>query len=200
MEEKKYCLYQHIRKTDGIIFYIGIGDNKRPYKKSSRNKYWDHTVKKHGYNVRVLVDNISWNRACELETIMIAFYGRKDLGLGNLVNMTDGGEGTTGSIISKETREKIGNKTKERLLNGWVNPMSGKNHTDIIKKQHSMRMKGKFSGSNNPKAKIIIDNNTGIFYENAKELTLLLGKNYNRFIQNLKSTKKTKENTRYSYI
>ena len=200
MEEEKYCLYQHIRKTDGVIFYIGIGDKLRPYKSYGRNKYWHNTVKKYGYEIRILVDNLTWKKACELEMLMISFYGRKDLGLGNLVNMTDGGEGTLGSIISNETRKKIGLKTKERISNGWVNPMKNKKHTEEVKKNHSIRMKGRFSGSNNPKSKIIVDMNTGVFYENAKELTILLNKNYNRFIQNLKSNKKNKENMRYSYI
>lgn len=198
--ENKYCLYQHTRKTDGRIFYIGIGDVKRPHSKTGRNKYWKNIVKKYDYDVNVLVENISWERACELEIIMISFYGRKDKKQGILCNKTDGGDGTIGRIYSQETKNKIGNKTKERLNNGWINPMTGKNHTDEVKKNHSVRMKGKFSGSNNPRAKVVIDMNTGIFYENAKELTTLLNKNYNHFIQNLKKNTSTKENLRYSYV
>jgi hypothetical protein len=199
-EEQKYCLYQHTRKSDGRIFYIGIGDLKRPYSKKSRNRYWRHIVNKYNYDVKIIVDNISWERACELEKLMISFYGRLDLGLGTLVNLTDGGEGTISRIYSNETKNKIGSKTKERLNNGWLNPMTGRNHTEKVKEDHSKRMKGRYLGSNNPKAKIIMDLNTGIFYENAKELTNILNKNYNRFIQNLKKTKPTKENTRYSYV
>jgi hypothetical protein len=198
--ENKYCLYQHTRKTDGRIFYIGIGDVKRPFEKSSRNQYWKNIVKKYGYNIVILVEGISWERACELEKLMISFYGRKDKKEGVLCNKTDGGEGTIGRIYSQETKNKIGNKTKERLNNGWINPMTGKNHSNKVKKDHSIRMKGKFEGSKNPKAKIILDNYTGIFYENAKELTTFLNKNYNRFIQNLKKTKSNSVNIRYSYV
>jgi hypothetical protein len=198
--EIKYCLYQHTRKTDGGIFYIGIGDNKRPYSKRSRNKHWRHIVNKHDYNVEILVDEISWERACKLEKLMISFYGRQDKKEGILVNLTDGGEGSINRIYSNETKNKIGLKTKERLNNGWVNPMTGRNHTEKVKDDHSERMKGRYSGSNNPRAKVVIDMNTGIFYENAKELTILLNKNYNHFIQNLKKNKPTKENLRYSYV
>lgn len=198
--ENKYCLYQHTRKDDGRIFYIGIGDSKRPFDKRSRNKHWYNIVKNHDYNVSILVDSISWERACELEKLMISFYGRKDKKQGVLCNKTDGGEGTIGRVYSQETKNKIGNKTKERINNGWINPMTGKNHTDKVKNDHSERMKGKYSGSNNPRAKVVIDMNTGIFYENAKELTNLLSKNYNHFIQNLKKNKPTIENLRYSYV
>jgi hypothetical protein len=36
------------------------------------------------------------------EKEFIQLYGRKDLGLGELVNMTDGGDGTIGRILSEE--------------------------------------------------------------------------------------------------
>lgn len=129
MEKEKYCLYQHIRKTDGVIFYIGIGNKSRPYKLNGRNKYWHNTVKKYGYEITILVDNLTWKKACELEMLMISFYGRKDLGLGNLVNMTDGGQGRykskpsekqrkvldkTGIIPSENTKNKISNSLKGR--------------------------------------------------------------------------------------
>jgi hypothetical protein len=105
--EMKYCLYQHTRKTDGGIFYIGIGDIKRPYKKYGRNKFWRNMVNKYDYNVQILVENISWERACELEKLMISFYGRIDKKEGVLVNLTDGGDGCIGTIVSNETKQKM---------------------------------------------------------------------------------------------
>ena len=121
MEEtvKDTCLYMHTRKSDGRIFYIGIGSKKRPYQKRDRNSHWQNTVKLHGRNVTILVENLTWERACELETIMISFYGRADLGLGPLVNWTSGGEGAKNP--SEATRKKISDRTK-----GENNPMFGK--------------------------------------------------------------------------
>lgn len=113
------CLYMHTRKTDGKIFYIGIGTKKRPFQKRDRNLHWQNTVKLYGRDVTILVENLTWEKACELEIIMISFYGRADLGLGPLVNWTSGGEGAKNP--SEETRKKISDRTK-----GENNPMFGK--------------------------------------------------------------------------
>lgn len=163
METKDTCLYIHTRKTDGGIFYVGIGNEKRPYTKTKRNYYWNNTVKKHGYDVTILKTNMGWKEACELEIKMIAFYGRikpnpKNLNYGCLVNMTDGGDGANGHIHSKETREKIskGNtgkkaseETKQKMRKimtgkyiGEKSSMFGKTHSEENKKKISERMRG----------------------------------------------------------
>ena len=87
-EVRDTCLYMHTRKSDGRIFYIGIGDKDRPYEKSGRNVHWRNTVKTHDYDVTILADCLTWARACELEILMIAFYGRRDKVGGTLVNKT----------------------------------------------------------------------------------------------------------------
>lgn len=33
----KFCVYCHIRPDKNEVFYIGRGDNKRPYSKKSRS-------------------------------------------------------------------------------------------------------------------------------------------------------------------
>jgi hypothetical protein len=114
----RFVLYMHTRKTDGGIFYIGIGDKNRPNQKSGRNNHWTNTVKKHGRIVTILVEGMTWERACELEKMMIAFYGRSDLKLGPLVNETDGGEGAYGRQMSDKTRETLRKKNKEL----WEDP------------------------------------------------------------------------------
>jgi DNA primase catalytic subunit len=112
-------LYRHIRLDNNTTFYIGIGNVDRPNKKSGRNKHWYNITSKTEYEVDILKSDLSWQDACELESILISFYGRKDLGIGTLVNMTDGGEGIKN--ISKETSSKISKKltndftTKEEL-------------------------------------------------------------------------------------
>jgi hypothetical protein len=54
----------------------------------------------------ILLEFDNRNDAIKKEIEFIKLYGRKDLGLGCLVNMTDGGEGACGQKCSDETREK----------------------------------------------------------------------------------------------
>jgi len=100
-------VYIHRRKDTGDIFYVGIGNNvKRAYEiKNRSNKYWKHVVKKYGHDVEILEEGLTWEEACLKEKELIKKYGRKDLGEGILVNMTDGGDGQ--SNPSEETREKL---------------------------------------------------------------------------------------------
>ena len=101
-------LYVH-KTPDNIIFYIGIGTNKRSREKTGRSVFWNRVVKKYGYNIEILSDNLTWENAQEAEIQLIKLYGRRDLGLGELVNMTDGGDGRFGSIFSLETKLKMSN-------------------------------------------------------------------------------------------
>lgn len=101
-------VYKHITKGTNQVFYIGIGKTKkRAYNKSKDRSIFWHNIAKRGYNVEVLLENLTWEEACEKEKELISLYGRRDLGLGPLVNMTDGGDGGNGIVESEETREKI---------------------------------------------------------------------------------------------
>jgi hypothetical protein len=86
-------VYLHRRNDDLSIFYVGMGSKKRPYSKRERNNYWNNIVKKHGYYTEIVADNLSVEDAYELEMFLISELGRKDLGIGRLVNLTDGGDG-----------------------------------------------------------------------------------------------------------
>lgn len=107
-----YSVYLHKRKTDNSVFYIGIGNNKRPYVKSNRSKFWKNEVNKHDYNVEILSNNLTWENAQEAEIYLINLYGRRDNNTGCLVNLTDGGDGSPGTIVSNETKCKISKKLK----------------------------------------------------------------------------------------
>jgi len=108
-------VYQHRRKDNNSVFYIGIGKNKnRAYAKTFRNKYWTNVVNSIGYEVDILVDGCTWEQACEIEKGMIASYGRVDLNNGILVNMTDGGDGIYN--LSKDVIKKRVNNTDYELV------------------------------------------------------------------------------------
>jgi len=127
-------VYLHKRKDNGEVFYVGIGESKRPYRKDNRNNYWHNVVNKCGYDVEIIHSNLLWEDACEIEKRLISEYGRKDLGLGPLVNMTDGGDGKVGFVFSEESKKKIGESNKGRLA-GDKNPFYGKNHSPEVMAQ-----------------------------------------------------------------
>ena len=115
-------VYRHIRLDKNEPFYIGIGsDNSynRAYQKSKtkRSEFW-HNIASKGYDVEILMDNLTWEQACEKEKEFISIYGRKDLGQGSLVNLTNGGEnppihiGNTNPMKRIENKEKVANKRK----------------------------------------------------------------------------------------
>lgn len=147
------CVYAHIRLDTNDVFYIGIGNSKRPFLKSNRNKYWRNIANKTGYKIELLSSNLTWENAQESEIELIKIYGRKDLGLGNLVNMTDGGEGSIGLIVSKETRIKNGEAAKiTKNRKGTINSLE---HRIKISESHIGRVYKKgYKRSEEIKAKI----------------------------------------------
>ena len=106
-------LYRHIRLDKNEPFYIGIGSDdsyKRAYDKKSRNRHWNFVINKTAYEVDILMDGLTWEQACEKEKEFIKLYGRKDLNEGILVNMTDGGDGVLGSVVTEESKKSMADK------------------------------------------------------------------------------------------
>lgn len=101
-----YCLVYVDYKPDGMPFYVGMGLPVRT-KISKRNKWHTNISNKYPGWYRTLAFGGS-RESCEAKEIeLIAKYGRKDLGTGILVNLTDGGGGTSGYSHSIETKQKI---------------------------------------------------------------------------------------------
>lgn len=94
-------VYRH-RDNLNNVFYVGIGKKEsRAYDYLHRSNFWKRYSKKYGVNTEIIAENISYEDAKELEILLISEYGRRDLGKGMLVNMTDGGDG------SKEAAERF---------------------------------------------------------------------------------------------
>jgi hypothetical protein len=112
-------VYRHIRLDKNEPFYIGIGTSEyynRAYRHKNRSELWQRIAAKSGYEVEILMDNLTWEEACEKEKEFIALYGRKDIKTGCLANMTDGGDGAINVVISKEHREKIAEANRRRIF------------------------------------------------------------------------------------
>jgi hypothetical protein len=151
-------LYRHVRLDKNEPFYIGIGsDNnyKRAYSFNNRNKHWKNITNKSNYNVEILLDDLTWEQACEKEREFIKLYGRNDQCKGFLCNYTDGGEGVLGLIVSSESRKKMsvaqtGKKQSAQQiakrvlkLTGNGNYWFGKQFSDEYKQKLSLAKKGK---------------------------------------------------------
>ena len=98
------CLYLHT-KPNGEVFYVGIGNKYRPYSDHHRSDFWRRTVNKYGHRVLIVIGSLTPEAAVDAERFFIRLYGRKDLGLGTLVNLTDGGDGQIN--MSEQTRLKL---------------------------------------------------------------------------------------------
>jgi hypothetical protein len=110
-------LYRHIRLDKNEPFYIGIGSDieyKRAYSKQKRNRYWSHIINKYEYEVEIVIDDLNWKEACQKEKEFIALYGREDLGLGTLTNLTFGGDGVYGFVFNEESRKKMSFSQKNK--------------------------------------------------------------------------------------
>lgn len=110
--ENRFCVYLHIRPDTGKVFYIGIGSILRPRDRLKRNDHWNCIVAKNNGDFidEILCVNQSWESVCQIEVVLIKFYGRSDNGTGILCNMTDGGDGSIGRIVSEATKVKMRNR------------------------------------------------------------------------------------------
>jgi len=136
-------VYRHVRLDKNEVFYIGIGlkedDYKRAYSKDSRrSQHWRSIIKSTPYRVDIMFEDDDANVIKEKEKEFIKLYGRKDLGLGTLVNFTDGGDGMLGHVPSDEHRKAI---SKSQL--GSLNHNYGKTTPDEVRKKISDANKGK---------------------------------------------------------
>lgn len=160
-------VYRHIRLDKNEPFYIGIGSDKkykRAFEKTRRNKMWYDVINKTDYEVDILIDGLSWEQACEKEKEFIKLYGRKDINNGSLVNMTDGGDGTNGMIMSEEWRKNKSNSLKgnkyaknlkhsNEFIEKFTNSLKGNKYALGLK--HSEKTKLKISNAN--KGRIVSD-------------------------------------------
>jgi hypothetical protein len=106
-----YYVYLYLR-PDGTPYYVGKGKGGRAFQRYKRR------IKPPDDENRIIfhAENLTEDEAFTLEKELIAKYGRKDNGTGILRNLTDGGEGTSGIIITNERRAKL-SETSKRYMN-----------------------------------------------------------------------------------
>jgi hypothetical protein len=178
-------VYTH-SKPNGEVFYVGIGVTKKRAKSvHGRNRHWHNTVNKFGYNINILFDDVDYDTAKQCESYLIKYYGRKDLGLGSLVNFTDGGEGYTN--MNQEEREKRSKRLKEYNKNE-------KDYSFTQNPEYRSNMRKSLIGKN---SKRVINEKTRQIYSSLKEAAINEKINYTVLSSVLNGSKKNKTDLRW---
>jgi hypothetical protein len=138
MENNNYYVYMYFDKDAPI--YVGKGINGRCNDhltiaiKTKRNTRFLNKIRKllaenSPPTIKIIEQNLTEKEAFDLEKFLISQYGRLDLGLGSLLNLTNGGDGSSGHASPKkgktfeeyfgkerssEIREKIRQKALKR--------------------------------------------------------------------------------------
>ena len=125
-----FYTYMWLRE-DGTPWYVGKGTGRRAYKSAK-----GHRVPR-DKSLVLIQEYPDEATAFAAETFFISFYGRIDLGTGCLRNLTNGGEGTSGTVPSNETRLNI-----SVALKGNKNSL-GVKRSQETKLRQSISLKGK---------------------------------------------------------
>lgn len=120
---QKFYVYVFIDHDTGNPIYVGKGYGKRDTQheflaRNGRKGHLYNWMRKY-YKLNNawpvpfrFAEELNELEAFNLEREMIACYGRIDLNTGCLFNLTDGGEGVKGRIVSTETRKKMSESRK----------------------------------------------------------------------------------------
>jgi hypothetical protein len=137
-----FYVYTWVRQKDsatgptGSPYYIGKGKGNRAWRKNGP---------KESDRVIILACGLLETEAFLLETKLITEYGRKDLGTGILINLTNGGDGVSGAVQSDATKAK-------RLASNAGRPggMTGKKQTELSNSRNRKSHLGmKYSAEHN---------------------------------------------------
>lgn len=130
-------------------FYVGKGTGQRKdkhkFKSSITGKFMKSKIislKKKNLEPIIIkiIDKITNQESCDNEKYLIKIIGRRDLGLGPLVNLTDGGEGVLN--VSNSSREKM-----SLAKQGKTSPRKGCKLTN----EQKLKLSIINSGKNHPK-------------------------------------------------
>ena len=184
-----YYIYRHIRLDINEPFYIGLGKvyntnakthekyYSRAFQNTKRNRFWNFITDKTDYEVEIIYECYNREEVIKKEIEFIALYGRRDLGKGTLVNMSDGGDGLSKNIQSPETIEKR-------------------------KKLHAEGKTGlkPLRGEDSPVAKKVIEISTGKIFNSLTEASNYIGMNTCVFSAHLNHSNNQKNSTGFKFL
>jgi hypothetical protein len=155
------CVYFYFRE-DGTPYYVGIGTKNRPFEKHAHRSHNKDFKPRNEQQILIIHQDLSREEAKKLEIEYIAKFKRKCDG-GILINLTIGGDGRNGDKASEETKRKMSEAHKGKIIkpesvikmvetrkaNGSFIP------TEETRQKLSQSLKGIFAGSKNPAARAI---------------------------------------------
>ena len=153
----KHYLYRHIRLDKNEPFYIGIGTKSNRIHPNSKSEYrrafeenrkesyiWNNIVSKTDYRVEIILESDSYDFIKQKEKEFIKLYGRKDLKVGSLANMTDGGDGTINNIHSNKWKKLHSQQMQGRIQSEEEKLKRSKSREGY---KHTQETKNKISNS-----------------------------------------------------
>lgn len=183
---KIFIVYELCDPENSLPFYVGFGAETRPKNHIDEAKYTEglqhkelsnpHKIykirkiikKRKSVKINIVLSTKNKQEAIDKEIELIKLYGRKDLKTGILTNMTNGGDGCSGKIMSKKERKMASIRKKGKTFE----ELYGEERAKIIKKKISKSRKGIKTGK--PAW------NTGLTKETNKILSKISKKNTGR--------------------
>ena len=199
-------VYIHRKADDNTVFYIGMGFLNRAYDFTSRSAEWKKAAEK-GVNVTIYKQYLTRKEAIVIENRLIKYYG-----LNNLANKSVGGEG---GHISKYNKAIDQYDSNGNLLNSFISIKQAERKTKVPHSNISkcLSKERDYAGGffwvkkgERPNVKkmknvninsLVLDLNTGVFYNSSREVSELYGIKYVTLWRYLTGKRKNKTNFEY---
>lgn len=152
----KYYVYMLCFSDTMNPYYVGKGSNDRIFRHFNKAKNGCkgtlfNYIRKFGASI--IIDSF-YNKeenAFLREIELISIFGRKNVGKGSLVNLTDGGEGNSGVFVSESTRKLLSQRARDMWANSDFKKKTSKLISESLTKEtQEIRLKSYQKYLDNP--------------------------------------------------
>lgn len=133
---KQFYVYIH-KKPDGTPFYVGKGLHRRATQFACRTKWHKNIVAKYGIENIIVHQFLCQSEQDAFDTERLFIRLLKEKGI-ELVNLTDGGEGSSGYTPTDETKRKLKKTPQQREVLAALKRGTTQSKETIAKKIASM--------------------------------------------------------------